>query len=202
MTRTRMMLARLLLVVPLLAAGLALGSPRLASAARVCANEVITGTVKDNIVVAAGTQCTICGAVVRGGVTVEPGGELTASGAEIRGSVSAEGATVVTLSGGVVRGGVTVTGMLAGFPSLQVIEVEVRGDLVVSGNTGTYIQLYGNTVRGSLVIRDNRESPFFWVATNVVDVNLDCSDNDPVQALLGFPANTAGGAKLGQCENL
>lgn len=202
MNGTRKMLVRLLLVVPLLVAGLALGSPRSASAARVCANEVISGTVSDSIVVAANQQCTLSNAVIRGGVTVEPGGELEASGTEIRGPVTATGATIVELNGGVVRGGVTVTGMSAGFPLLQILEVTVRGDIIVSGNANTYIQIYANTVRGSMIFSGNQASAFFWVATNVVNVNLDCSGNDPAPSLLGFPANSAGGAKTGQCEFL
>lgn len=202
MTRTGELLARLLLIVPLLAAGLALGSPRPASAARVCANEVITGKVSESVVVEANQRCDLSNADIRGGVSVGPGGELYADGTEIRGSVTAAGAVVVRLSGGVVRGSVTVTGMSAGFPLLQVLDTTVRGGLIVSGNSNTYIQIYGNTVRGNLIITDNQASAYFWVATNAIAANLDCSGNDPAPSLLGFPANSAGGAKLGQCESL
>ena len=74
---TRSVLARLLFVVPLLAAAIALGSPSPAAAAGECANQTLTGTIKTGLVVPAGTTCSLDLADVRGSVTVEAGGILS-----------------------------------------------------------------------------------------------------------------------------
>ena len=83
MDRTRR--ARLLLVVPLLAAGIALGASTPAAAAQNCTTPVAGGTIKGGIVVPTGARCYLSGVAVRGGVTVAPGAFFQAnSGTEIR----------------------------------------------------------------------------------------------------------------------
>src|SRR5215207_992594 len=98
---------RLLAIVPLLPAGIAVGAPSLASAATVCnKGEVyqVGGTFEGAVVVDANTQCRLNMATIRGGVTVEPGGCLFTDNAEIRGSVSGSDVNSVIIGGGVVRG--------------------------------------------------------------------------------------------------
>src|SRR5215213_4238418 len=69
--------AHLLLAVPLLAAGLAIGGPSAASAATACseATPIAPGvTVRDSVVVPEGAVCYLeDGAVVRGGINILPG---------------------------------------------------------------------------------------------------------------------------------
>ncbi len=200
----RGIVGRLLLVVPLLAAGLALGAPRPAAAAFACTTDIIGGTIKESVVVSAGTSCTLNGAVVRGGVTIEPGARFQANnGTEIRGAVTATAPSSFFIANTVVRGGVTVTGG-TDMASLTVRDSQVRGDLVLTGNVTTVgrgIEVLRNTVRGSVVLRNNMTGILISVEANAIEVNLDCSGNTPDPTDVGHP-NTVGGVATGECVGL
>jgi hypothetical protein len=201
----RRIIARLLLVVPLLAAGIALGAPRPAAAATLCntgPGNFRSDVIRDSVVVEAGTFCGLSGAVVRGGVTVEPGAAFSAqNGTEIRGSVTATAPSGhFVIADSVVRGDLTVTGG-TGLGVFAIQDSQVRGDLVVTGNiAGMQIDVLRNTVRGSLVLRDNTAIEIL-VAANAVEGDLDCAGNNSDPSA-GPNPNTVGGAKLGQCANL
>lgn len=205
----RILWIRLLLVVPLLAAGLAL-RPSRAAAATVCdtgGSGVRSGVIKDSVVVRSGTTCNLEGAVVRGGVTVEPGAELVAyQGTEIRGSVSATAPAAVGIFVSVVRGSVTVTGGVASGRSIRIQDNDIRGDVVLTGVTvdAADIQVGNNDVRGSVILRQNSFTTFgeIYVFANEIGANLDCADNSPDPSLDGNTANTVAGAKLGECAGL
>ena len=204
MDRTRR--ARLLLVVPLLAAGIALGASTPAAAAQNCTTPVAGGTIKGGIVVPTGARCYLSGVAVRGGVTVAPGAFFQAnSGTEIRGAVTATEPAEFSISESVVHGAVTVAdGTNMAF--LEVWSSEVRGDLVLTGNDtfDRWISLQGNTVRGSIVLRDNtvpETGGGFEVQGNAIGVDLDCSGNSPAPTATHIP-NTVGGVATNQCAGL
>ena len=84
----------LLMIVPLLAGGLAVSAPGQAAAAYACDRTIQGGTIKDNVVVVTGEPCILQGVSVRGSVTTNPGTSLViVLGTEIRGTVSAVGAS-------------------------------------------------------------------------------------------------------------
>jgi hypothetical protein len=180
---------RLLLVVPLLAAGIALGAPSPAAAAYRCdrtisPNTIPSGTIKDSVVVPSGERCCMSLITVRGGVTVEPGGELYATTGEIRGSISANGAFAVTVAGMVVRGSVTAVNTIEW---VDVTDSEIRGDVVVDG--ANVESLYrASTIRGSLRL-------------NAVALAYVCTNMGSVTNLFDEP-NTVGGVRSGDCAGL
>ena len=190
---------RVLLVVPLLTGALALVGVRPAEAARVCieGEGIVSETVSTSVLVPEGAFCVLHGSVIRGGLTVEPGGILSSEATDVRGSIVATAPHDFRFSHGEVRGSMTVTGMPPGAEHVSVIISEVRGDILVSGNVAQTIALNFNTVRGSLIFRDNTMT-ITTIWGNTIGVNLDCSGND---GLLNpaFPLNEVGGAKLGQC---
>ncbi len=190
---------RLLLLAPLLTAAVAVGAPAPAEAAFACTAIIDGGTIKNDLVVPAGESCVLGGTVVRGGVTVASGAELIAVSAEIRGSVVSTGHSRLGLFGGVIRGGVSATG---GTESTQVSDTEVRGSVMLSGNTGFVVGIGGATVRGSVTFTDNHVDDTVFVANNTIAENLACADNAPPPTLLGGAPNTVGGAKSGQCAGL
>lgn len=213
----RSTLVRLLVIVPLLAGALAvgLGAPEPAAAARSCgyANGDVEyiegGTVKDSLVVPPGLACYVYGAVIRGGVTVGSGAKFYAEDAEIRGSVSGVATEYVDITGSVVRGSFTVTDTLGtpgGFGTAVGLKLsEVRGDVVVTDNTGpgvNILQITQNTVRGSVVFTGNRSTGSIGIADNAIGVDLVCADNSPVVGLYLLPKNTVGGAVSPDCAHL
>ena len=107
-----------------------------------------------------------------------------------------------------MRGGVTITGGPS-VGALTVRDVQVRGDLVLTGNTyvGVADPLFvgGNTVRGSLVLRDNSSTTTIRVLANTIDANLDCSGNFPAPIMergFGPEPNAVGGVATDQCAGL
>ncbi len=195
---SRSVLARLLFVVPLLAVGIALGTPSPAAAAGECANQTLTGTIKTGLVVPAGTTCSLQLADVRGSVTVEAGGILFSTFSEIRGSVTATNPHTVLIQGGVVRGSVSVTG---GTATVHVLEAEVRGNIsFVSNHVSVSTEVSSAIVRGNVTVAGNT-APFNIVKNNNISGNLDCTSNSPVVTNSGL-ANTVGGAKTGECALL
>ena len=176
MSRT---MTRLLLVVPLLAAGIALGAPAPAEAAFVCSTPVESiegGTIYDSIVVQADQYCSLHDVTVRGGVTVAPGGSFVALNSEIRGSVSSIGAGQVYIDLGVVRGSVTVTGAGVAF-----LSADVRGNVTLNGSQ-EYATLAYATIRGSATLNDNVELSFYDTR---IAANLTCLGNGTIIEGLG-----------------
>jgi hypothetical protein len=190
---------RLLFVVPLLAAGIALGAPSPAAAAFVCDQTISprtipNGTIKDSVVVPSGERCFMSLITVRGGVTVEPGGELYATTGEVRGSISATGAFAVTVAGMVVRGSVTAVNTIEW---VDVTDSEIRGDVVVDG--ANVESLYrASTIRGSLRLN---AVALAYVSKNVIEVDLVCTNMGSVTNLYDEP-NSVGGVRSGDCAAL
>lgn len=183
---TRGTTIRLLLVVPLLAAGVVLGTPKAASAATVCGDtpsgsELLTGTIKDSVVVADGSLCGLLDATVRGGVTIGSGAILE-SNSDIRGSVNGVGIREVRLVAGVVRGSVTIVGATG---IAEINGVEVRGNVAISG--AGLAALGFSTVRGSATVNNNVEAQVFNTA---IGANLTCAGNGAGST---FESNTVGG---------
>ena len=192
--RARML--RALLIVPLLAAGIALGAPRPAAAAALCDTgpvTVIGATIKDNVVVKSGKMCNLEDVTIQGGVTVEPGGAFSAIESEIRGSVSGTDVNSFLIYGGVVRGGVTVAGASL---YLSIKFAEVRGSVALS-EAATFSGINGSSVRGSVTMNDN---PEIHVGGNTIGGHLACANNDSATNY-GDPS-TVGGVKSGDCANL
>lgn len=194
---------RLLLVIPMLAAGLALGAPTPAAAALVCETgrfESFSGTFKGDIVVLAGGNCILSGAVVRGGVTVQTGARFSISaGTEIRGSVTMTDTRDFDIISSVVRGGVTGTGFSGGADdgSFSIELSEIRGDVVLTGLSAHFVQITRNTVRGSMILRNNTPRSQVTVTENTISVNLECTGNLPLP--LNLRPNTVGGVTTGDC---
>lgn len=187
MTRGRTI--RLLLVVPLLAAGIAMGAVRPASAAVVCNTgshgDPLTGVIKESIVVPANADCVLVGATVRGGVTVGAGAYFSADNSEIRGSVTGAGVSQVVIAYGVVRGSVTFTDAT---DLVEVFQTEVRGDVSITGSQQA--ALGRSTVRGSATLNNNGR---VVVGFATVGANLTCAGNGPTSTY-NPETNTAGGA--------
>ena len=183
---TRGMWVRLMVMLPMLAALLALGAPKGASAATVCGDtqiglEEITGTIRDSIVVPADALCVLSGATVRGGVTVQEGGALYSEFSEIRGSVSGAGVDTLDIWGGVVRGSVTVSGATA----YAIVEsAEVRGNVVITGAGDATLNVGGSaTLNTNGVVN---------VHSSTIAANLSCAGNSTV-ILEEYVPNTVGG---------
>ena len=193
-------LVRLVLVVPLLAAGLVLCATQRASAAEICGDngtpEVIGGTVKTDVLVPAGTTCQIRNGVVRGGVTVGPGATFTTFESEIRGSINGTGIFDLEIVDSVVRGSLTVAGgnnvLIAAFGA----HPEIRGDVRISGLTSS-AAMDGARVRGNVVL-DN--IPEIEVLGNTIGANLACTNIGEVDPI--SRGNTVGGTATGQCAGL
>ena len=189
-------LARVLLIVPLLAAGIAIGAAKPVSAAVVCGDtlgvEEITGTVKDSLVVPPAGVCRLIGAVIRGGVTMGAGSILIIfANSEVRGAVSGTGVADLNLRNSVVRGSVTVSGEI-----MDVRDSTVRGDVALSGAIrGVVVEF--STVRGSVILERNNEID---VQSNAIDVDLRCSGNLLVSGFSG--GNIVGGVATGECAGL
>lgn len=197
-------LLRLLVAVSLVLTSAALGTPMPTAAAQVCTtgDPFSATTIRESILVPAGVTCVVSGSVIRGGVTVEPDGILELVSAEIRGSVSATGSSGVVISNSVIRGRVLMSGQQDFVGAIVVRNSEVRGDIVVDSNESAVIELAATTVRGSVVVTNNAAlvvGLFVW--GNTIDVNLDCTGNNPDPSFIIAP-NTVGGAKLGQCADL
>lgn len=82
-------LVRLLLVVPLLVAGLSLGAPRPAAAASSCTTDIFGGTIKESLVVTGAFGSNPSGAIVVVGNTVR--GNLVLQGNTARQEIIVRG---------------------------------------------------------------------------------------------------------------
>ncbi len=194
---------RLVAVVFLLAGTVVIGTPRGAAAAVDCGGgETILGTILADVIVPPGQSCFIGGAVVRGGVTTGAGAYLYLyAGAVVRGSVSAPAAAAVFAFDAEVRGSMTVTGTT---DALTINGSEVRGNLTLAGDGAEgagAIYLVATTVRGSVSVRDI-SAELLVVGGNAIGGALDCADNVPDPVLGGFPVNSVGVAKRGECAGL
>ena len=89
---------RLLLIVPLLALGIAIGEPTPAAAAQDCPGFVDGKTIKSSLVVPAGVSCELYNVDVRGGISVAPGGSLQLVSSEVGGSITGANVTLWTFS--------------------------------------------------------------------------------------------------------
>lgn len=188
--RTRVL--RLLIAVPLVLAGLALGAPVSASAPYACTGYVEHIRIKTDVVVPGGQACILFDVTVRGGVTIEAGGDFRAIATEIRGPVAGAGIGVLEIAGGVVRGDVTV----AVSTSVFIDEVVVRGDVALSGASDN-AQLSSSTVRGRVTFADNAAA---YIMDNTIGTDLACSGNGSVTNL-DLP-NTVGGTVSPDCAAL
>jgi hypothetical protein len=184
----------MMLLVPLLAALLTVGTAGQARAAAACTGTVWGGTIKSSLVVPAGTYCDLYGVVVKGGVTVEPGGYLYTEGSDIRGSVSGADVGYVWLVLGVVRGDISVSGVPQ--DSVDLSAMEIRGNVVLTG-AASYALLRDSNVRGNVTMNDNA---FIYVVNTTVRGNLACQGNGGVDND-GMPNNVRG-ASSGDCVGL
>lgn len=196
-------LVRLLFVVPLLAAGIALGAPSPAAAALVCndPSQQFDVTYKGNVVVPANGVCDLYDALIRGSVTAEPGAIVNVVGSEVRGSIVATNPATFVLIQTVVRGSVTATGSAS---SATVSSSEVRGDVVltdiVGASIGTTVIFVDTVVRGNATVSRNAVSPGAGIdiSLNTIAGNLICEGNSP-DPMGG--SNSVGGVRTGQCAS-
>lgn len=170
-----------------------------ARAAYACTGAPGAVTIKEAVVVRDGESYTLAGTSVRGGVTVGAGsGLLVLPGTEIRGSLTATGYGSVALDGAFIRGNLTATD---GAPAdlFAVAGMEVRGDVLVTGATGSVVIL-ANSVRGSMTVNDTTAFSIF-ISTNTIRVNLACAGNTTAP-FNGGALNTILGVSSGECAGL
>ena len=208
----RATLGRVLLIVPLLAAALALGWARPAAAAYTCTESTRPApgsTIRDSIVVPPGESCELGEVTVRGGVTVAPGARIATFRGEIRGALTIDGAALILINGTVVRGPLSVTNSSP--TSFFIEDSEIRGDLVLIGNTigeAQYIEVVFNEVRGNLIFSNNTlgrpetGSSFANIAGNAISQDLICEGNNHTPRLGSNPPNSVRGSATSQCAGL
>ena len=184
----------LLLIVPLLALGIAIGAPRPASAAQNCPGFVEGETIKGSLVVPTGVSCELYDVDVRGDISIAPGGSLQLVNSGVRGSVTGADITFVEILRTEVRGSIDVQGATLG---ATFVFSEVRGDLNYSGVAGEGAYLQDSTIRRSVTLNDNA---MIYVIRVAVRGDLSCWGNGSVGADSG--GSTVRGQRLGDCQNL
>jgi hexosaminidase len=153
--------------------------------------------------------CIGSGVRVTGSVTVKPGGGLVATNATISGSIDSDGAQFVTLCGAGIGGSVTIKNgvqmVRVGGASVGCAPNVIGGSLKLTGNLAG-IEAYRNTVGPTTITGNHGASPLTADGTPAVEGNnvtgsLSCSGNVPPATNRGI-ANTATGAKTGECATL
>ena len=185
---------RLLLILPLLAMGIAIEAPAPVSAAEDCPGFVLGETFKGSLVVPTGVTCELYDVDVRGDIFIAPGGSLQVVDSSVRGSITGASITFVEVLRAEVRGSVSVQGATLG---ATFVFSEVRGDLTYTGIAGEGAYLQDSTVRRSATLNDNA---IIYVIRITVRGDLSCAGNGSVGADSG--ANTVRGQRLGDCSNL
>lgn len=168
---------RVLLIAPVLAAGVAFAAPAPAEAAFVCTETVWGEKIKQSMTVPVGATCILEeNTVVRGSVTSGAGAVFEAYFSDVRGTITATGYDTFLLCATVVRGSVTST-----------------------GGTG-YVSVCGffSTIKGTLSYTGNIEGQQAVIGGNVISADLSCAGNDPDQTDNGT-GNDVGGKKSGEC---
>ena len=150
----------------------------------------------------AGADSVLDDVTVQGGLTVEPGARVIVRDAEIRGSIVATQPAYVLVDDATVRGSLPATDApslgSSGFNEVTIFSTEIRGDVVLTDNHSSLVQLSLAVVRGSVTFSGNTET-VNNINANTIDVNLDCIGN--TLAPTGDP-NTVGGTAPGQCAGL
>jgi hypothetical protein len=141
---------------------------------RDCAGAIGPGPV-DNLRVPQGAACTLTGTFVKGTVKVERDATLTAQDVEVIGNVQGEGAASVVLRESRVGGSVQVKQGGAAETSGS----QITGDIQYDQQTATLL-VQNNTVGGSVQVVAN--SGGATIATNTIDGNLQCKENEPPPA--------------------
>jgi len=156
-----------------------------------------SGVTFDQVVVPAGSTCSLSGSTVLGRVVVEPGGSFGSFLTTIGGNVMGGTGSSISMFLTEVRGSV----MLGG-PAL-VCFTTIAGNLVVRGAQGdpsaavTFggrgIGRAGNRIGGSVLVESNAIPVL--LARNTIGGRLVCTANTAVEA----DGNTAQGGSFGQC---
>ena len=190
-------IARVLMIVPMLAVGLVLGGTSPATAAATCNGDISDRTIRGDLVVPEGADCDLTRVVVRGGVTVGANALLQLEDSEIRGPVTATGAASLRLFTSTVRGNVVSTA-----PDIFVSAIEVRGNLTITGGSlVAEIGVVDTIVRGDLTYSGNAGG-FNRIGGNTVDGNLICEEQHPTAEQPRGAQRRWAGAKIGQCDGL
>jgi hypothetical protein len=150
-------LLRVASLAVLTAAAFAVHTPP-ASAAVICQDQTLTGTVTGPVLVPAGSECIFSGATVNGSVVVQPGGRVVvANSTTINGSLALQGGSA-SICQSTITGNLLVANAPAG-------EEVFLGDL----------EGCPNRVGGSVVVANNAGGVSLGLTANVVH----CSGNNP-----------------------
>jgi hypothetical protein len=164
-------------VLPIVAAGLVLGTAPAHADDTTCRGTIGAKTIDGNVIVPKNATCTLVGTRVDGNVHVNAGAVLKARGVKVGGNIQAENHERVVVK---ARDG----------RRSQVEEsIQLKqggGGRIVKVRVGSDIQLFTND--GRFVVKGNR-----------VDGNLQCKSNNPRPT---GGNNVVQGNKEDQCKNL
>jgi hypothetical protein len=177
------------LVAALVVLGLVAAAPTAQAASRQCIGVIGPETVRGDVVVPAGAECTLAGTRVRGSVQVREGARLFTQEADIDGSVRGSTDSTIDLDGGSVNGSVesrsgdvlnlfsvAVDGQVrAGGGQTQVFGdgLEVGGTLEARGVE--FFDLLNSTVNGNFYVRDTLQGS--RLCANTLNGNAEFTGN-------------------------
>lgn len=140
-------------------------------------NGVMTGD-HDNVIVAAGANCTLQSANVRGNVTNY--GELLTEDTNIYGNVDGEPGHVRTAisTGTYVGGNVQIRGSLPVGEFGGFFQAQIVGDFQWEENANSLVAL-DSSIGGNVKAQGNSGGVFLSISGNTIGGNLECKENDP-----------------------
>ncbi|MGL5865191.1 MAG: hypothetical protein ACRCYX_04855 [Dermatophilaceae bacterium] len=148
-------------------------APTAAAEERVCRGSIGAVTL-DDIRVPTGATCTLNGTALNGTLKVERGGTLYASRVRVNGNIQAEGHRLVRVYTSQVGG------------SVQLVQ-------------GGTVDVRSTAIKGDAQLFSNATGRVTYLASNRVDGNLQCKDNQPAPTGSG---NIVQGTKEDQCAQL
>jgi hypothetical protein len=167
-----------------LAFGIMLAALPAARAAETTCTTVMTGTVNGNLVVPAGTQCSLNGATVTGNVTVGKGAQLLIFAGTIYGNIQAHQCnsvfltsfgTAISVGGNLQIQNCTGTGDNGYSDSGLPGTIEIDGNFQCQNNTAPCLA-EGGTVLNNVQVNDNTGPAF--IENAMIHGNLQVSGND------------------------
>ena len=171
---------------------------------------IINQTLRGDVVVPSGADCTFVGSTIEGDLTVMPNespdgytGGFVFEGSKVTGDVKVGSSSVLVVftpppfwgyegPTSVVRGDIECDSCLF----TGIIFSEVRGDVTVTGASGG--EFIGSSIKGDLTLEDNQGPESIPVFDNVIEGDLECEGNTP--APIG--GNNKADEKEGQCSDL
>jgi hypothetical protein len=153
--------------------------------------ESLNAVTVDDLIVLAGTTCTLYGTRIEGNISVMENASLFANGITVDGNIQAEySAEIIIRADSYVGGNIQVEES----GSLLIETANIEGNLEANDNYGE--QIYANNyIKGDLQVFNNKGG--VSILDNTIMGDLECEGNDPNPT---FSNNVVQGDREGQCD--